>query len=260
MRRLARVLRDVAILAALVLPVVGVAPQQASSARDLRYQPIGYWNGKKIYLSPSRHLSGPGDRGECGNRSEDYMAFGSAWYATNGVYFDDHRAPRNQYRNLRSRHYKVRISRGTIQTAIYRSNAWASTRHIPIHSNAVPPYPNHCANTDKTRWGTIGIYAVNDVQGVKGKDLATKLKDAIGKRDDRGLRISPGTNDHICINPGDPCTTINLGELHGMDMPAAYMEMEFHTWQKGYNWVATSEPRSWRIGWGVDWHLGWPRR
>jgi hypothetical protein len=258
MRGLAHVLRDVAIVAALVLPAVGVAPQQASSAPDLRFQPIGYWNGKKIYLSPARHRTGPGAQGECGDRTEDYMAFGSAWHATNGVYFDDRRHPNNQYRNLRSRHYKVRIHRGpTVQTAIYRSNEWGSTRHIPIHSNAITPYPNHCLNTDKTRWGTIGIYRRYNV---KGKDLATKLTETIGTRSDRGLRISPGTNDHICYNPGEPCTQTDLGELREMNMPAAYMEMEFHTWQRGYNFVAASEPRSWRIGWGVDWHLGWPRR
>lgn len=255
MGRLTRGLR-VAMVSALVLPIVAAAPSRASAAGDLIYRPYSRWNMKKIYLSPARHLSGPQARGECGQLTEDRMAFLTTMHATNGNYFNDRYAPRNQYRNLRSRHYRVRIGRGTVQTAIRRSNAWHSTRHVVIHSNAVSE-PGHCQNTDQTRWGTNGIYRVNSV---KGQDLTEKLTETVGKRNNRGRRISPGTHDYTCFNPGQPCTTIDLGELRETRMPAAYMEMEFHTWQRGYNWVAASTPRSWRIGWGVDWHLGWPRR
>jgi hypothetical protein len=257
MKRAVRTLRDSVVLVALVLPVAVAAPADASAARDLIYQPYGRWNGKKIYLSPARHLQPPRARGECGPLSEDRMAFHTAYRATNGVYFNDRYAPRSPYRNLRARHYRVRIGRGTVASAIRNSNAWGATRHIPIHSNAHAF--NDCGNTNASRFGTHGIYLRGST---RGRDLAQKLVHTIGIASYRGLRRSPGTNDLVCYIPFDPqgCTRFTrLGELNDTRAPAAYMEVEFHTWQRGYNWVETSRPWAWRFGWGIDWHLRWPR-
>lgn len=254
MRRLARTLRDAAVVVALVLPVAVVAPQQTNAASDLIYQPYGRWNGKKIYLSPARHLEPPRARGECGNLSEDQLGFYTAWDATNGFYFNDRWAPRSPYRNLRARHYKVRIGRSTYVQAVANSNAWGATRHIVLHSNAHAF--NDCGNTNASIFGTLGIYRVGSV---RGRDLTSKLTHTLGVASYRGPRISPGTHDITCYNPGQPCTKDDLYELRATNAPAAYMEREYHTWQRGYNWLEQSPVWAWRIGWAVDWHLRWPR-
>jgi hypothetical protein len=252
--RAARALQDLGLVALLLLPIVAAAPQRGGAAADLIYQPHGRWNGLKIYLSPARHLSGPGARGECGRRSEDQLAFTAAYHAANGSYFNDRYAPRNAYRNLRARHYRVRIGRGTYVSAVSRSNAWGATRHVVLHSNA--HRTRDCGNTMASRFGTLGIYRQGSA---RGRDLTSKLTHAFGVAANRGPRRSPGTHDFICANPVDPCTRINLYELRATQMPAAYMESEFHTWRAGYRWLETSPYWAWRLGWAVDWHLGWPR-
>lgn len=260
MRGIATRLGTCLLLVVLAIPVAVSTPTRTEAAPDLRFFP-SRWNGRKIYLSPARHLQPPRARGECGPKSEDRLAFNTAWYATLSRYFNDRFAPSSPYRNLLTRGYRVRIGRGTVSSAIRNSNAWGSTRHIAIHSNAVAN-PN-CADTDASRFGTWGIHRYDSP---RGRDLTNKLTHTIGINSRRGPLRSPGTNDKVCTNPpgapvGDSsCTTIDLGELRETRMPAAYMEDEFHTWQRGYNWLDRSNQWAWRFGWGVDWHLGWPRR
>jgi hypothetical protein len=254
MHVLRRALRGARIPLALTVLVAAAAPQFAGA--DLIYQPYGHWNGKKIYLSPARHEDA-GHRGECGTLTENQLAYYEAVDAATGSYYRGRYRPSSPFRNLRARGYKIRIGTGTLRSAIRNSNAWGATRHIPIHSNA--DVANQCGRTDRTRFGTLGIYRVGST---RGKDLATKLVRVLGveprtpyTRD----RPSPGTNDHTCFNPGDPCTTIDLGELREVNAPAAYMEMEFHTWNTGYNWLFEDWYWAWRFGRAIDLHLGYPR-
>jgi hypothetical protein len=212
---------------------------------DTIYNPYGTWNGFKIYLSPARH-SDTGSRGECGGNSENAMAATAANNATNGNYYNDLYDPSSVYRNLRARGYQVRIGDGTLRSAIDNSNAWGANLHIPMHSNA--DVTGQCTRTDASRFGTVTIYRYTSSNG---QVFAGILRDKVGAS-------SPGTRDYACKNPGDPCTTIDLGELRETNAVAGYLESDFHTWNTGVNWL--KQPSwPWRIGWAVDAHLGYPR-
>lgn len=210
----------------------------------MTYSPYGIGNGYKIYLSPARH-SDTGSRGECGGNSENAMAAIAADSATNGDYHNDVYNPGSSYRNLRARSYQVRISDGTIRTAIDNSNAWGANIHIPMHSNASA---GACTRTDASKFGTVAIYRDGSSAG---QAFAGKLLDTIGAS-------SPGTHDYSCKNPGDPCTIIDLGELREIKAVAGYSESEFHTWNSGIDWI-NSPTWPWRFGWAVDSYLGYPR-
>ena len=41
--------------------------------------------------------------------------------------------------------------------------------------------------------------------------------------------------------------------------PAPYMETEFHTWNRGVDWLYNSPIWAWRFGRAIDNHLGFPR-
>lgn len=220
------------------------------AADDLIYQPYGKWNGYRIYLSPARHPDS-GSRGECGPWGENKMAYYAAWDASSGNYFNDQYNPDSRYRNLRARGYKVRIGRGTLDSAVTRSNGWPANRHIVLHSNGDVYY--QCGRTDASKFGTRVIYRSGSS---KGQALASQLKVALGELD--GLK-SPGTTDYICYNPGHPCTSIDLKELRETNVAAAYSETEYHTWNRGYDYLDESFKWAWRVGRAVDRHLGFPR-
>lgn len=186
-------------------------------AADLSYNPYpGPWNGKKIYLSPARHKDA-GGRGECNGNNENNIAFGIALNAVT-------------YLTSSGYNYQVHVGNGTLQSAISNSNAWGSNAHLPLHSNARNEVGG-CANTTASVHGTNTIYRA----GVGTSQLmAQKLLDNLGPQ-------TPGTNDFICYNPGQPCTTINLGELGSVSAPyRAYSEVEYHTWTTGTNWLTGS--------------------
>jgi hypothetical protein len=235
----------VAAAGVVLLSAAGLAEAQQA---DLIYDPYGTWNGYSIYLSPARHTD-TGGRGECAS-DENTMAYYVAWDAANGNYYNDAYDPSSVNRNLRARGYRVRIGRGTIQSAIDNSNAWGADLHIPLHSNA--DVSGQCSRTDASRFGTVVIYWSSSTGG---QALASQLLSTVG----RGTgQVSPGTNDYTCYNPGHPCTTITLGELRYTSAVAAYMESEFHTWNTGVNWLNNSPVWAWRIGWAVDSYLGYP--
>ena len=224
---------------------------QTLAASDLIYDPLSAWNGKKVYLSPARH-SDAGSRGECqgsagmGTLDENTAAYRFAYYAASGTYIGSSLSS-SQYRNLRWRGYKVRIGRGTVSSAIQNSNAWGATVHIPIHSNA---RSESCANDSASSHGTHVIYKSYGSSG--GEGLAEQLRYTVGG-------ASPGTNDLICHNSSG-CTAIScLGELCNTYAKAAYLEREFHSWNRGAKWMVTDQYNSWRLGWAVDLFLGYPR-
>lgn len=233
------------------LGLFGIHSDPAYGAGDLRYRPYGgAWNGKRIYLSPARHRDS-GSRGECGVKGENTFAFYAAWDATNGTHYGDRYRPDSPWRNLRGRGYKVRIGRGTVASAIRRSNRWKAHRHIPIHSNA--DVHNRCGRTGTAGFGTWLLYLDGHA---RAKNLSQTLKNTVGAYS--GF-TSPGTGDRVCRNIADDCTQVKpLGELKYTNRPAAYMESEFHTWNRGHDWLGSSQQWAWRIAWAVDLHLGYP--
>lgn len=238
-------MRRFRIVAAAALVLLSAGTLAEAQQTDLIYEPYGTWNGYRVYLSPARHTDS-GGRGECGSLGENDLAYWVAWDATNGSYYNDVYDPSSVNRNLLARGYRVRIGRGTVQSAIDNSNAWGADLHIPIHSNA--DVAGQCSRTDASRFGTVVIYWSTSTNG---QNLASQLRSTVGAS-------SPGTNDMTCYNPGHPCTQITLGELRYTSAVAAYLETEFHTWTTGYNWIYNSPVWAWRIGWAVDSHLNYP--
>lgn len=221
------------------------------AAADLTYNSIAQWNGKKVYLSPARH-SDSGARGECqgssgmGSYDENTAAYRFAYYAGSGNYVGS-AISNSAGRNLRTRGYKVRIGRGTVSSAIQNSNAWGATVHISIHSNA---RKESCTNDNAASHGTVVIYKSYGVSG--GEGLSDFIKQTVGVS-------SPGSNDFICHNSSS-CTAFNcLAELCNTAAKAAYLEREFHSWNRGAKWMNTDQYNAWRLGWAVDRFLGYPR-
>lgn len=243
-----RRVRITALCASIATAVAAVLLLQTpASAGDAIYEPYGAWNGKKIYLSPARH-SDTGSRGECKGTSENEMAYNTAWHATNGNHYGGVWDPDSIWRNLRSRGYMVRIGRGTVSSAVSNSNAWGATLHIPIHSNA--DVANQCSRTDAGRFGTVVIY--ESTGPTAGEGLALKLSTRVGQE-------SPGTRDYAC-HVSSTCTRFTcLAELCQTKATSAYLEAEFHTWNRGVDFVRAGDFWAWRIGWAVDVHLGYPR-
>jgi hypothetical protein len=233
-------------VAALVL--AGISTVRA--ADDLVYEPVGAWNGKRVYLSPARHTDA-GSRGECGGSAgmgtldENTAAYRFAYYAATGNYVGTSTST-STGRNLRTRGYRVRVGRGTLSSAISNSNSWGAHIHIPIHSNA---RSEACSNTSAGSHGTVVIYKSYGSSG--GEGLAGKIRDKIGP-------VSPGTNDFTCHNSSS-CTSIScLGELCQTVAKAAYLEREFHTWNKGAAWMENDQYNTWRLGSAIDEFLGYP--
>lgn len=212
---------------------VGVSPHLASAhdsdnhPADEFYTNPPSWNGKKIYLSPAHHWSGPNQG--CGSYVEDdnmLLVARQAGILDNGG-------------SLWDRGYKVRVGRGDPDDNTERSNSWGSNRHIPLHSNA------HSMSTG-CGFSTGGTQVFYSPGSSNGQNLANKLENKVGPS-------SPGSGslEYVASNTG-------LYELNQTTMPAAYLEAEFHDWVTGKNWLKDYSSWGWRIGWAVDVHLGYP--
>jgi hypothetical protein len=211
-------------LAALVgFAVVGLVPG-AHAAPDEIYQPAT-WNGYRIYLSPADHANGG-----CGDYIESTNMHRVAHSAATGTTIGAG--------SLQDRGYKVRIRHGTLTEGVSRSNNWPSHRHIPLHSNA--------RSSSQCGYSSGGTQTYYYPGSTRGEDLARKLKNLLGE-------VSPGAAlEYVDTRPG-------LYELYATTMPAAYVEAEFHDWTQGKNWLVNYPDWSWRIGYAVDLHLGYPR-
>ncbi len=234
--------------AAAVILLVGGG--QRAQAQEETYL-ASIWNGKKVYLSPARHNLAPGAQGECQGNKEDDMAYWTSWDAAHGEYYSDVYQPTHNGRNLLTRGYDVKIGTGTYQSAVNLSNDWAAHIHIPIHSNA--DVHNQCTRTNADNFGTVVMHRNTSTMGA---NLGQLLLDNVGIS-------SPGTppRERMCPNPpAAPCTGIEeLYELKYTTAVAAYLEQEFHTWDRGIEWIARSYQWAWRIGVAIDQHLGYPQ-
>lgn len=211
------------------------APGPASADDDEIHQPSGSWNGKKIYLSPARHAD-TGSRGECRNGSENVIGYYAA--RATGVGYGG----TSDVQNLVNKGYKVRIGRGTVSTAIERSNNWNADLHIPLHSNATT---GGCGTTSENEGGTWTIYESN-----AGERLSNKIRRDLGPS-------SPGDNERTCTS--SQCTVFDcLGELCDTQAVASYVEAEFHTWNRGIDWLREQQTWSYRIVQAIELHLDYP--
>ena len=148
--------------------------------------------------------------------------------------------------NLAYRGYSVRIGTGTIGTSVTTSNAWPAHVHIPVHSNARYEGNSGCQTTDPKPHGAVVIY-----QSSAGKLLAEEIIRQYAPR-------TPGTRDYAC-NVKSSCTAFNsLYELRKTRAVAAYLEREFHTWNKGAEFLNRMDDYV-LLAEGVDRFLGYPR-
>jgi hypothetical protein len=164
----------------------------------------------------------------CGGYSENAQSEATALHAINGV--------RDDRLNLLERGYRVRRGTGTLNQNVNSSNNYGAHLHIPVHSNA---RNEKCDNADDTRHGTLMMYV-----STAGRECAASFVRWFGP-------ASPGTNDVSSYRS-------NLGELNNTNAPACYLEMEFHTWNTGKNWLTGEHAYSWRIGKSIDQYLGYP--
>ena len=212
-------------LVALVGTAVVASVPGAQAAPDEIYQPAT-WNGYRIYLSPSDQSNGG-----CGDYLEKTNMHKVAHSAATGTTMGSG--------SLQDRGYKVRIRHGTLTEGVARSNSWPSDRHIPLHSNA--------RSSTQCGYSSGGTQTYYYPGSTKGEDLARKLKNLLGE-------VSPGSGSREFV-----ATNSVFYEMYATSMPAAYVEAEFHDWTQGKNWLVDYPSWSWRIGYAVDLHLGYPR-
>jgi hypothetical protein len=215
------------------------APDPA--AADVEYQPHGAWNGYKVYLSPATH-SDSGSRGEC-YLDENVNGWLAANNSATGTFQNDHQ-------NFRYRGYKVRIGNGTVSSAIMNSNSWGADVHVPLHSNAGAV---NCGSTNRAVNGTWAIDQGNLFDNLLGQDMVQWVGEFDGGLGQR----SPGTNDQTCQT--QQCTNFSsLGEISQTNGVSSYVEIEFHTWNWGADYLANADRWSWRLAAAVDDFLDYP--
>ena len=211
--------------------VGSLAAAQPASAGSAYYWPSNGWNGYRVYLSPAYHA---GQNVGCDGYVEDDVTEGApdiAKEAASGYGTD-----------LKNRHYYVKVRWGvSASTKISDSNAWGAHIHIPIHSNAKTEDCDAGAS-----YGGTWIIKQYSSQHAFAEDLLDALDGA-----------SPGTDDDICWTWN--CTNYSsLGELTQTYAKAAYVEADFHSYDLGVDWLR-ERTWQWRIGYGVDMYLGYPR-
>lgn len=226
--RLAVLVGIVVLVALLVTPMARAHDSDNHQEDHIRVP--GKWNGFRIYLSPAHHWNG--EKHGCGDYVEDDNMHGVAHRATTDP------------SGLLARGYKVRIGHGDPDDNTDRSNAWRSHRHVALHSNASEDAP--CTGTEG---GTVGFHYPGSAVG---EALAAKLMNKVGVEPVSGSPFSPGTRS-------ERVDTAEWWELAQTNMPAAYLETEFHDWVVGAIWLADYESWAWRIAWAIDAHLGYPR-
>jgi hypothetical protein len=220
---------------------LGLGVSTPSAHADVEYAPHGAWNGYRVYLSPATHASS-GSRGECG-LEENVNGWLAANNSAEGAFQGDHQ-------NFRYRGYKVRIGTGTVASAIANSNSWGSDVHIPLHSNA---RSEGCGNTNRAVHGTWAIHEGNLFDQLLGQDVVQW----VGEYDGGLGQRSPGTNDLLCHTQG--CTSFDsLGEIRETDGVSSYVEVEFHSWNWGADYLAAANRWSWRLAAAVDDFLDYP--
>lgn len=148
MQRLLVGLAVLAVLVGFMIPGAAIAEHRIVD-NDIFYSNSN-WNGIRVFLSSPRHDDSGGkvksgnDR-ECKNPGWEENVSGRYWnfWATNTNYYAEQYDSQNKYRNLRSRGYKVGISRNDgrppkVGATANRnaSNNWDADVHLVTHTNS----------------------------------------------------------------------------------------------------------------------------
>lgn len=222
-------LRFSRLMIALVLALSTIVGFDVSvaSADSTYYPPLGSWHGRKVYLSPALHY--PENIG-CDGYQESTGA---------------RRIALNVRDYLLARGYAIRVGSGTYTANVTSSNAWGSTVHIPIHSNATTL---DC--TAPYNFNLGGTWLMYRTGSATGSNLAQKIFDAM-------KAFSPGTLD--LKGTDEALAGFQLHELRATVMPAAYVESAFHTLRPDVDWLRLSVTVASKIGAGIDNYFGNPR-
>jgi len=233
-RRMVRLALLVSAIVALSLSF-GVTPAAADFSVN---PPSGSWNGYTIYLSRACHDGNDGIPGGpcipnsgCNGYNENSQSVATTWDAAAITYYGQG--------GLRNRGYKTIVGTGTASQNIANSNAAGVNLHVPVHSNAQGDGSPCGGSSSSGNNGTHMLYVSSS-----GNTCGQKLVSTLGPS-------SPGTNDR-------PVYRSNLGELNSTNAVACYVEVEFHTWVTGRNWLIAEEAYAWRIGYGIDVYFGYP--
>ncbi len=215
----------------LIGAVVALTPAEATGGGAFNYFPSNGWNGYRVFLSPAYH--GGANKG-CSGYVEDGLTTGAVDIARE--------AASGWGTDLLNRHYYVRVKMGvSAGLKVSDSNAWGADMHIAMHSNAKAKI----CGAGASYGGTLAIWEYSSQIA-----LANQFKARIGPS-------SPGTGDDVCYVAS--CSQYpTLAELREPHAKAAYLEMEFHTYQLGVDWLL-DRTWQWRIGWAVDKYWGYPR-
>lgn len=198
---------------------------------DEIFYPADYgatYNGYKIYVSPAEH---GGANVGCDGFVEDYNMRLISRRLVDNVSLGAG--------SLVDRGYRVRLGTGNVSQNINSSNSWVPNRHIALHSNAggSGSCPGRSAGE-----GTLAFYQ-------PGRPLSNELANGLGERVGN---ISPGNGDGS--PPGGQYV-----ELNSTDAVAVLLEMEFHTWMGGVNWMrGNREAIAYAVRVAIDVHLDYP--
>lgn len=224
-------------LLTLCLVSAGMVAVASPARADYSYVPTAAANnGHKVFLSVACHDGNDGVPGGacipnigCKNHNENLGSLVASLHTATGATAGSG--------SLVNRGYKVRVGNGTAGQNITSSNLFGADIHIPIHSNATASYT--CSTTTASDKGTLAMYV-----STAGKTCAGYLRSAVGPR-------SPGTNDIIQKRT-------NLGELNQTNAIACYLEVEYHTWNNGVDFIKGVPDWTWRVAMAVDQTLGYP--
>lgn len=226
MNVLKRITIAASFLALILAPIVATSGDPAEA--DIIYMP-STWNGYKIYLSQA-HVSG-GDNTGCDNYSERSGSNALSWEAANGAGWD-----------LRARGYQVRVGTGGYSANIGSSNSWGSDYHIPLHSNAGTW---NCSTSAPLSWTASGTIVMYYPTSTHGQGMSGSIASRVGS-------ASPGQGQDKKL-ASTCCSEITQTSAY-----AAYMESAYHTFRPDVDWLRDEDAWAWRIGWSVDYYLGYP--
>jgi len=240
-KTMARNMRRYGPVAALAIGML-LALQSIPARADTTVVPEDHRNnGFRIYLSPSCH----NDERPCVTNPgcNDYTENASTLNRVREITRNEESLP-----DLIDRGYTVRIGRGGYVENRKSSNAWFSHVHIPVHTNAhADPVtrefnPALCDDSGTPRGTQVFHWDENDRQ----------LAQLIFKE---FAPSSPGAGSTEYLDQRAE------HELTATHMPAAYLELEYHTWNRGVQWLRNGfAASSWLIARGIDQCLGFPRQ
>lgn len=223
------------LIAMSVVPSVS-AEHTVTTSSDHLHNAASPSNGYRVYLSSPRHGSS-GGRGECG-WEENRNGRNWNWFA--------HVIDNGGAGSLLARHYDTIVGSNARDDGFIsnkdRSNNWGADVHIVTHTNA----DNPC--NDSSQYLLVMYRSGN----ANSTGLRTHLINELNPV------VPGGSNTWDCDG---------LVECNSVTAPhRAYVELFFHTNQAAVDWYQAGGSHgngagvnTWRVGYALDLHLGYPR-